>query len=48
MFQDTYPAKSSVWVMIVIIEDDSQIIIDMNNNKMKPSWHIYYMIDHII
>ncbi|PHU20008.1 hypothetical protein BC332_11159 [Capsicum chinense] len=32
----------------VIIEDDSQIIIDMINNKMKPPWQIYYIIDHII
>ncbi|KAM3319665.1 hypothetical protein P3S67_006865 [Capsicum chacoense] len=32
----------------VIIEANSQIIIDMINNKMKPPWQIYYIIDHII
>ncbi|KAF3658030.1 hypothetical protein FXO38_13424 [Capsicum annuum] len=32
----------------VIIEDDSQIIIDMINNKMKPPRQIYYIIDNII
>ncbi|KAM3247581.1 hypothetical protein P3L10_009348 [Capsicum annuum] len=31
----------------VIIEADSQIIIDMMNNKMKPPWKIYYIIDQL-
>ncbi|OIS99333.1 putative ribonuclease h protein [Nicotiana attenuata] len=32
----------------VIVEADSQLIVDMINNKMKVPWHIQHIIDQIV